>query len=173
MGFGPLDLFAVFLGPLWLAKEAVKENSEKSAVLDRRKQIEDYINEHTNKELELEVKEFIDNPDNYDTVYKYLEGFKKENPDWCREHERPIEHFRGREWGDQAWYKEDNIGNDSLDWYNVGLERVNFFGGKSDYEYRRRRDNRNRALAMIMEIFGYATVAQAKFRAEENILKSK
>lgn len=160
MGFGPLDLFAVFLGPLWLAKEAVKENYEHSVSVDREKRVKEIISNLSNEELEWQIVDFVDNPDNYEAIYEYLEEFKRRNPEWCKQREEPTGTVRGL---------VPTVGMNCLDWYNVGIERVSFFGGKRKYDQAMARDNRKICGKMILNTLGFETVNSATMKARKQV----
>lgn len=162
MGFGPVDLISVFLGPAWLAKEAIVGHVRSEAWNTRGEKIRNYIAENTDPELQIKVEEFVKNPDNYDAIYDYLEQFKRDNPEWCKEHEERVRRCRGLDYGEEnAWYEEPVR---FLDWYNVGKTRFPYWSSEFD---------RGIAVLMIMNSLGVKTVQQARTDGENIYPKPK
>lgn len=144
------DLFSILGGGAWLAKEAVLEICEDQDDLVRSKRIQDFVEENTDQELEGRFNEEILLPSNCEKIWETLELFKRDNPVWCKRHER--KGWRGQYTGE---YYEPVFG-----WQDIGHKRIPLFGrngspyGKTQREGDVLDDNRKSVLQMLMETHG-------------------
>lgn len=155
MGFGLGSLFSIFAGAAWVAKEGIRETCWKTDYANYENKIKLFIESHTDPKLEEELKNRIEDPNNW-----------VEN--WTKMWER-IEDYKAR---GGKYYLQDKD-NKYSSWRNVGKERLPIrdkngtFYGKSEYENMLLSDNRNIMLYLLMQTYDKMTVQHATSVAED------
>lgn len=161
MGFGVEDLFGILAGGAWLTKEAIKENLELAGNRAHAEKIMSFIEEHTDTQLEENLRKDILNPDCYDSVWIRLETYKRDNPVWCKRHEE-----KGWQGQYTGVYYEPHFG-----WQDVGIKRLPFWGDDESALNQKERAvfdvNRGIALNLLMQTYGKMSLAMARIKAEE------
>lgn len=161
MAFGPLSVFAVLAGPLWLLGHSLKENSETYNSKHRLENKQKFIDKYADEELEKSVRRYVNLSKNQDEMYCYLEKFKKENSRWCARNEIPVTEERYTSCGGTEYYEAPEMYR--IDWYNIGKIRFDFKYNPEDNKDVRLHYafNVDQAVEMIMNSLGVWTVWQA------------
>lgn len=139
-------------GGAFIAREAGVEIVERAESKERAKLIREFVEQHTDKQLEEKLMADVKNPSMYDKIWRRLEEFKRDNPLFCKA--RTTE-YAGFGWG------------------NVGKERLGFFNakgglyGRSQYEELVLRGNRNIAVYLLMQTYGKMTENHANNMARK------
>jgi hypothetical protein len=163
MGFRIGDLFGMIGGGAWLLKESVNAIGEHAGDRTRHALIEAYFAEHTDPILEERVNAEIENPACREAIWRRLEEYKRDNPVWCKRHEK-------RGWRDKytgRWVSPP------FGWQSIGVERIPFrdekgrLYGKNQYEAMVLRGNRNRVLNLLMHTHGKMSMTEARYSADE------
>lgn len=171
MAFGIGDLFGIFGGGAWLAKESVREICEQADNRTNKELIDAFVAEHTSLELEQRLKDELLDPDSHENVWKRLEVYKRENPMLCKKHEKS--RWRGQY--TQQFY-QPNFG-----WQDIGQRRIPLLDkkdavrGKNIQEESQLAANRNLVLHMLMEVHGKMRhdIAPLEARKKYPLPKSK
>lgn len=150
MAFGIGDLFGILGGGAWLAKEGVREISERTDNRNNKELIDAFVAEHTDLELEEKLKKDLLNPALHDSIWAALESYKRDNPVWCKQHEK------------SGWYGEytQQFHEPNFGWQDIGNKRVPLLDakgtvrGKNAQEEGQLAANRNLVLQMLMEMNG-------------------
>lgn len=149
MAFGPLSVIEVLAGSAWLASQAIGEINGTLKSQHRNDSRQKFVNEYSDIGLELKIEKYINNPQNQNEIYDYLELFKRNNHRWCYVNEVPVFKRRETNLGKAEYYKASN--EETIDWYNVGKKRLTL---SSD-------DNINMATQMVANSLGVWTRWQA------------
>ena len=159
--WGPADWYVMTLGAGFLIGSIIDSITESNDEY-KREQIEEsiksYVAQNTDPELEIKVTEYISDVRNFNTVYQYLEDFKQDNPEWCKERETHITESRGPYWGDWEYYTPPM--NYQIDWCNIGTKRFGL-----DHT------NKKILVTMIMNTLGVESVDSATQKALERELE--
>lgn len=150
MAFGIGDLFALLGGGAWLAKEGVCEICEQTNNRNTKELIDAFIAENTDLELETKLNEELMNPVYHGSIWAALEKHKRENPVWCKQHEK------------SGWYGEytKKFYEPNFGWQDIGHKRIPLLDeagtahGKNMQEEMQLSANRNLVLQMLMEMHG-------------------
>lgn len=163
MGFGVTDLFGMIAGGAWLTKEAIKENLELSGNRAQAQQVLAYIEEHTDVELEKRLREELLSPACYDSVWRRIETYKRDNPLWCRQHETAA--WQGQYTGTEY--------QPLFGWQDVGKKRLPFWDESASPDSAASKEaaasfntNRGIALSLLMQTYGKTPLAIAQIEAE-------
>lgn len=155
--WGPADWYVMTLGTAFLIANVVDSIKESNDEYERErieKAIQSYVAQNTDQGLEIKVTEFVSDVRNFNTVYEYLEEFKRENPEWCKKRETHIQESRGPYWGDLEYY---TVPVDyKIDWSNIGQKRFGF-----DHT------NKEIVVTMIMNTLGVESVKSAVEKARK------
>ena len=165
MGFGVGDLFGIFAGGAWLAKENIASIGEQSVDKTRSELIQAYILENTDSALEEKLRKDIEDPDKYDEIWQRIERFKRDNPTmlWKKLHQKTgTICYAGFSLLNVRTYGVEDIGKKRLPF----RDSTGSMYGKSYAEEARLRDNREIALSLLIWTYGKETKTSAVQNAE-------
>ena len=146
MPFGVGDLFGIFGGAAWLAKEGIQEMCESVDNATNAELVEKFVQEHSDPELEEKYAQEILIPSNHEGFWRRIETYKRENPVWCRLEDKKWSRRCGK-------YK-------GYGWWDVGKKRLQITDakgrlyGKTKYERDILGSNRNDVITLLIETHG-------------------